>query len=329
MPPVRVDASGVGLLAADDQAQQGRLAAAVAADHADAFALADADRDAVQDGRRAVGLADRLEVDQVGRHQRLVNARPERPEPVRRRRGTRGTDRTRRVRGRSAARPPRPRPGRRWSGPEPETIEARAPRSRPAARVWRRVGRSDSAAACRSLVSEWASAIVSPARSASSSPSAGCSVEGIAPALPVEFGVALGRRDAEVGEGERPPERPRRQDGCEHLAATGAQRRAADQAERDVAAQRRGQLAEFGARGTGAPQFGAGDEGCRRVGRPAGHSAGDGDHLGDLEPGVRAPPAHVRRAATPPARPGSRRRPEPSWIPGRSPRFRGRTRAGR
>ncbi len=224
-------ASGVGLLAADDQAQQGRLATAVTADHADAFALADADRDAVQDRRRAVGLADRLEVDQVGRHQRLVNARPERPEPVRRRRGTRGTDRTRRVRGRSAARPPRPRPGTRWWAPSRR-------RSRPARRGRDRrpgSGAGSGAATARRPAgrwcSEWASAIVSPARSASSSPSAGCSVEGVAPALAVEFGVALGRRDAEVGEGERPPERPGRQDRCEHLAASGAQRRAADQAE--------------------------------------------------------------------------------------------------
>ncbi len=52
------DPAGVGLLGAGHQPQQRRLAAAVAADDADPLAGGDAERDVVEHGRRAVGLAD-------------------------------------------------------------------------------------------------------------------------------------------------------------------------------------------------------------------------------------------------------------------------------
>ena len=59
----------VGLLGLGEHPQQGRLAAAVAPDDADPVAVGDAERDVVeQDPRRAVGLADVLEVDEVGHH---------------------------------------------------------------------------------------------------------------------------------------------------------------------------------------------------------------------------------------------------------------------
>ena len=59
--------AGVRRLGADDQTQQRRLAAAVAPDDADPLAVGDAERHAVQDGRRAVRLADRFEVDRGSR----------------------------------------------------------------------------------------------------------------------------------------------------------------------------------------------------------------------------------------------------------------------
>jgi hypothetical protein len=64
-PALPDDGARVGLLGARDEAQQGGLAVAVAADDADAVARRDAERDAGQDGARGVGLADAAEVDEV------------------------------------------------------------------------------------------------------------------------------------------------------------------------------------------------------------------------------------------------------------------------
>jgi hypothetical protein len=69
------DGPGVGLLVTGDQAQQSRLAVAVAADDADAIARRDAERHTAQHGPAAVALVDRLQVDEVARgsrHQRAV-----------------------------------------------------------------------------------------------------------------------------------------------------------------------------------------------------------------------------------------------------------------
>ena len=66
------DRAGVGLLAVGDQAQERRLAVAVAAHDADAIARGDAERDVGQHGPAAVALGDVLEVDEVAGGGHLV-----------------------------------------------------------------------------------------------------------------------------------------------------------------------------------------------------------------------------------------------------------------
>jgi hypothetical protein len=61
------DPPGVGGLLAGEDAHERGLAVAVAPDDADPVALADAERDAVQQRARAVDLADGLQVGQVPR----------------------------------------------------------------------------------------------------------------------------------------------------------------------------------------------------------------------------------------------------------------------
>ena len=69
------DPAGVGRLAPGQQPQQGGLAVAVAADDADPVALADAERDVVEQGAGAVRLADALQVDEVARHSAVPDQR--------------------------------------------------------------------------------------------------------------------------------------------------------------------------------------------------------------------------------------------------------------
>ena len=69
------DPAGVRLLGLDERLEQGGLAAAVAADDADAVALGDAERDAVHEQPGAVRDGDVLEVDQVDGHQRASTTR--------------------------------------------------------------------------------------------------------------------------------------------------------------------------------------------------------------------------------------------------------------
>ena len=64
------DRAGVGLLDAGDQAQQRRLAVAVAPDDADPLARVDPERDVAQHRPAAVALADGLEVDEVAGRRR-------------------------------------------------------------------------------------------------------------------------------------------------------------------------------------------------------------------------------------------------------------------
>ena len=118
MPPVRVTRPVSGCLEPDDQPQQRRLAAAVAPDDADPVAVADADRQVVEHGGRAVGLADRFEVDQVGRVAgHLISAPAGRRAPGRWRPGPCGTRPRRSARRPAAPRPPGRRRGTRRSAP--------------------------------------------------------------------------------------------------------------------------------------------------------------------------------------------------------------------
>ncbi len=63
------DPAGVGLLQLGEHPDEGGLAVAVAADHADAVPLGHAEGDAVQQGTCAVHLADCLDIDQIDGHQ--------------------------------------------------------------------------------------------------------------------------------------------------------------------------------------------------------------------------------------------------------------------
>ena len=89
-PPDAGDAPGVRPLETADQAQQGRLAVAVAPDHADALPLVHPEGDAAQHLAAAVALVDRVQVDQVAGGQARAlsasivgpcgtNSRPTRP----------------------------------------------------------------------------------------------------------------------------------------------------------------------------------------------------------------------------------------------------------
>ena len=85
----------------------------------------------------------------------------------------------------------------------------------------------------------------------------------------------------------------------ELLAAARAHRVAAGEDERDVAAQAGGQLGELVTVEAEAPELVARDEGGRRVGRAAGHAAGDRNVLvdADREALVDDPRSATRRAA--------------------------------
>ena len=106
-----------------------------------------------------------------------------------------------------------------------------------------------------------------------------------------------------VGEGEDPVELDgRRQRRGELLAPSSAHRGAAEDGERDVAADFAGYRAQFLLRQAGAPELVAGDEGGGGVGAAAGHAASDRDPLDD---GHRDPAASARASAAVPAAGGA------------------------
>ena len=169
-------------------------------------------------------------------------------------------------------------------GPEPETIAPCAVSSRPRWRAMASSGRSCSAAGCRSLASAAPSSTTSFARSAWSSASG-------TPGRPrwrsrraaVELGVD--RRGRQPSSAEAPPPTstcPRSSSGGHQLAAAGAERGAAEQRERHVAAELGGQLEQLGVGGAQVPQPVAGDQRRGGVGAAAGQPAGDRDALVDV-----------------------------------------------
>src|SRR5574340_460060 len=164
----------VRLLDPRQHLEQGGLATAVESDDADALAFVHAEGHRVEQRLDAERLRHLLEIDQI-RHQRD----PFESTSITRAPGT----------GPLATRPVRHTPAPESSaltdsaasasahrkaqvGPEPETMPASAPAVTPARRVRRSCGASDSAAACRSLPSNGASAAASPVASACSRGSA-------------------------------------------------------------------------------------------------------------------------------------------------------------
>ena len=230
------------------------------------------------------------------RQPRRRERRPAARAPTRgRRRGTRASD-------------PSPRPCRR------ARRTARRARARRAA-----AGRSDSAAACRSLRTRSASATGSPARSACSTPG---STSGVARASADVSGRRRRRRAARRG-GRRPPgvDRPSlagthdpveaalRERRAQLVAAPGADRGAAHERERHVGAEARGEPVQLGAAEVGAPQRVARDEGGRGIRRSAAHAAGDRHVLVDVEMHAAVVARSSARAGAPRAARGCGRRP--------------------
>ena len=312
-------------------AQQRGLAVAVAADDADPVAVVEAQRDAVQQRAPGVGDADRLDVQQV-RHQAMPSSRRQRsrtgstiagprdrPEGpphaggdagrgqrdrdvqrvlAARRRGTRRSarSRTRRRRARRpGGRPPAcaPAPGPARHAAALQVVgERRAERGRVAgAQRLHERGPRPPARGRRSA-----------ARSRSIS-----RVDG-------------GGREPVVGERDHPVVLAARQRRGEPLAAAGADRRAAEQRERDVGAELRGQQVQIVAGEAGPPQRVAGDQRGRGVRGPAGHAAGHRDPLAQVQVDAVVDPdplgdAGRRRAAPGSCRPAARARPAcPSTV---------------
>ena len=207
-PPVRVTRPVSGVSSPSISLQQRRLAAAVAADDADALAVGDAERDAVQHDGGAVGLADVLEVDQVAAiaaHQVTTVAPGAGPVAARAVAADPGGAQSRR-RARSAA--PASRHRKAQVGPEPDTSAgeraAPAPGVEGVAQVRRQRQRGAAAGRCRAGA---AMRPTSPARSAASS--ALRSLDAAAGgrrrrAQPVELAVGVAGRDA-VGRRARTP----------------------------------------------------------------------------------------------------------------------------
>src|SRR5699024_6968344 len=168
--------AGIGCGDPAEHLEQSGLAATVESHHADAVAGVDAQGDVVEDLADPEGDRALLEVDEVGGGHRyfLVGvsgmwAPLTGPRVIRSSRATPSSltsVATTRAESWSAQK-------NRQVGPEPETIARRAPASSPARRVRRRAGRSDSAAACRSLPSRGATARGSSPASARISGSAG------------------------------------------------------------------------------------------------------------------------------------------------------------
>ena len=84
-------------------------------------------------------------------------------------------------------------------------------------------------------------------------------------AAPVELAVHAGRREAELGDGEHPVERPRRERGAQPVAAAGADRGAARQANGTSAPSFAASACSSSLRERRAPQRVARDEGRRGI----------------------------------------------------------------
>ena len=156
--------AGVRRLAPGEQPQQGRLAVAVAPDDADAVALADAEGHVVEQVAGAVRLAT---------PSRLTRLRATQPSPTTRAPATgpcaRRTDRQVPVALSATAMSiacSGLRARKTMLGPLPETRLPRAPAWAPVSSVSRSAGRSEQAAACRSLCRAAPSASASPVRRA-------------------------------------------------------------------------------------------------------------------------------------------------------------------
>ena len=269
----------------------------------------------------AVALADPVQIDDVGHDARLGYPRA-RHRPVRGA-GRRGTPRRRSARPRPARRAAASVARKTQVGPEPETMPASAPASCPALSTSASSGRSDSAAACRSLPSAAPSTSGSRWRSAAiSSSGAAQRRRAAAPAVaqPVQLAVDLRGGQAAVGDRHHPvPGGRPGQDRADRLAAAGAERGAAVQQERDVRAERGGDLGQLVAGQPGAPQRVAGHQRGGRVGAAAGQAAGERDRTCAGAAGRTRAPGRARPARGPPGSPGwsrpgpARRRPRPPW----------------
>ncbi len=152
------------------------------------------------------------------------------------------------------------------------------------ASVSAREGRRESAAGWRSLPRAAASASGSPERRAASRAGDAAKLGDLGTGgEPVELPVDGGGRESAVGHREDPVEDAADLDRGQLLAASGAERGPADQAERHVAAQLGADGEEFVAARAGPPQGVAGDQGGGAVGAAVYHAARDRDVLRDVQ----------------------------------------------
>ena len=297
------DPAGVRLLLLGEQPQQGGLAGAVEADHADPVGVVEAEGDVgEQRPGGAVPLGHPVQVDDVGHRAQTTRAPGTGPCAVRAARHTpaavsAGGDRVRRARRRAARKT--------QVGPEPETMPASAPA---AVAGLERVGqgRAQGQRGGLEVVAErarrapggsrWRSA----ASSASVLPSGAPAAPGVA--QPVQLAVDRRGGQAAVGDRDHPvPGGGAGQHRADRLAAAGAQRGAAVDQERHVGAEVGGDPGQLVAGQPGAPERVAGDQGGGGVGAAAGQPAGERDLLAQVQPGVRRAPRRSRRGR---ARPG-------------------------
>ena len=247
-PPAWVTRPASGGSTPREQPQQGRLAVAVAPDDPDAVARRRAEGDVVEQGAGAVGACDALEVDEVAPSVSCTGVTPGRPcdrrprapahRPTARRTPCRATAMSTGVLGVAGEEDD----GRARAGDEA------AERAGLAADVERRgAARAQRAAAagCRSLCSARPSGVgVAGAQRRHHAVGTTRGSGRTRPlAQPVELGVDLAAWTARRRRSRAPSgTSPRRQHRRQPLAAAGAERRAAEQRERHVAAERGGEL---------------------------------------------------------------------------------------
>ena len=258
---------------------------------------------------RPVGLADVLEVDEVG-HQATTCARRA---PGRSWRRARRHTPSASQRGGEHERGASSRHRKAQVGPGAGDDAGRAPRAaRPASRGRPARARSASAAGCRSLASTGATRVeVAVPRARPAARRAAGAARGARPAarMPVEFAVGVAGRDAEVGEREHPVQPAGAGTGVEDLAAPGAEAVPPSSGNAASLPSCGGQRQQFGRRRRRGPRAGRRRAARRRASaEPPAMPAGDRDRLAQVAGGRRARCRRSRRAGRRPARPGSPRR---------------------
>ena len=270
------DPARLRLLDLDERPEQRGLAAAVAADHADAVALGDAERHGVEQLAGAVAHRHLLHVDEVDGHQATTRAPVTGPSATRTRpahpgAGQRCGERRGVHRVAGEQRDGRPAAGHhRAERAELAPGVEHAPQRR-AQRQRRRLQVVGQRAPDRDRV----------ARAQRLQQLAGVAGDLHGPGRPLAVELAVHRRgrQAAVGDRQDPGRAALDEHGREPLAAPGGERGAAVQRERHVAAELRGEPGQLLARQARAPQRVAGDQGRGCVRRAARAAAGDRDAL--------------------------------------------------